>query len=257
MVTRFYGWKKGPDKPKPFKYAAPHRMLALPPKIDLESQCPAVYDQAKLGSCTAQAAAALAQFIMKKHGLPDWFPSRLALYWWNRLQEGTVNEDSGASLHSAANSLVRFGVPHESLWQYDVENFKTKPVKPVWSDGYWHSIRQALAVEQDLNSIKNCLAEGYPIIFGFAVFESFETEADYGVAKTGIMQLPTVVEKVLGGHAVMIVGYDDTIRMVKVRNSWGPNWGQKGYFWMPYSYLLNPYLCDDFWTVRGYIRFRM
>jgi len=254
MTIRFYGWKKGPALPTPFRYKAPHRLLALPEKIDLEPQCPAIYDQADLGSCTAQAAAALAQFIMKKAGLPDWFPSRLALYWWNRLQEGNLEKDSGASLHSATNSLVRFGVPHESLWQYDVQNFKTKPIKPVWSDGYWHSIRQGLAVEQDLHSIKSCLAEGYPIIFGFAVFESFEAPS---VVETGIMPLPTVVEKLKGGHAVMAVGYDDTTRMVKVRNSWGAKWGQNGYFWMPYSYITHPGLCADFWTARGYIRFRV
>lgn len=260
MVTRYYGWKKGPERPKPFRYTIPLKfrfpfhLVSLPAKVDLESQCPAVYDQADLGSCTANAAAALAQFIMKKLSLPDWFPSRLALYWWNRLQEGTVNEDSGASLHDAMNTLVRFGVPHESLWQYNTQNFKTKPIKAVWSDGYWHSIRQGLAVDQDLATIKARLAEGYPVIFGFTVYDSFESQA---VAETGIMPMPKQGEQILGGHAVMAVGYDDTTRMIKVRNSWGPNWGKKGYFFMPYDFIKNPNYCDDFWTAHGYIRFKM
>lgn len=254
MTTRFYGWKKGPVRPKPFKYVPRHHLFALPTNTDLESQCPTVYDQADLGSCTANAASGLAQFIMKKAGYPDWFPSRLALYWWNRLQEGTVNSDSGASLHDAMNTLVRFGVPHESLWQYDTTKFKVKPAKAVWSDAYWHSIQQGLAVDQNIDHIKARLAEGFPIIFGFTVYESFESDA---VAASGIMPMPQANEQIMGGHAVMAVGYDDTTRMIKVRNSWGPTWGKKGYFFMPYDFITNPNYCDDFWTAHGYVRFKM
>lgn len=250
---RFYGWKKGPERPKPFKFVRPHNLLGIPSQVDLESGCPEVYNQEDLGSCTAQAAGALAQFLMKKLDLPDWIPSRLALYWWNRLQIDTINEDSGASLQDAMNTLVKFGVPNESLWPYDVSKFKIKPDKPVWSDGYWHSVKTGLAVEQNLDDIKACLAAGYPIIFGFAVFESFETKE---VATTGIMPMPKDGEKLLGGHAVMAVGYDDTTKMVKVRNSWGKNWGKNGYFYMPYEFITDPRLCDDFWTAHEYIRFK-
>ena len=252
--TRFYGWKKGPARPKPFKYEKPH-MMVLPSSVDLEPQCPPVYNQLDLGSCTAHAAAGLAEFIMKKDGLntAGWTPARLALYWWNRLQEGTVNEDSGASLHDAMNTLVKFGVPHESLWPYDTANFKTKPVKAVWSDGYQHSVKVGLAVNQDINDIKTRLAQGYPIIFGFVVYESFESQE---VATTGIMPMPKPGEEVLGGHAVMAVGYDDKTQMVKVRNSWGSGWGKNGYFFMPYAFITDPQQADDFWTADTYVRFK-
>lgn len=247
---RRFGWIPSSKKPTNF-YEPPH-MARMPNSVDLESQCPAVYDQGNLGSCTANAAAALAQFLMKKDGVADWNPSRLALYYWNRLQEGTVNEDSGASLHDAMSSMVKYGVPHESLWPYNVSKFTVKPSKPVWSDAYWHAIKRGLSVTQNLKAIKTCLASGYPIIFGFAVFDSF----DETVAKTGIMRMPKENEDISGGHAVMAVGYDDTTKMVKVRNSWGSAWGKNGYFFMPYEFITNPNYCDDFWTAHEWIRFK-
>jgi C1A family cysteine protease len=252
---RFYGWKKGPDSPHLFKYVAPHMAAALPSHVDLTPQCPPVYDQGELGSCTAHAAGALGEFIMMKAGHAGYVPSRLALYYWNRLQEGTVNSDSGASLQDAMNTLVKYGVPHEKFWPYvdQGKQFMVKPTKNVWTDGYWHSIKVGLSVTQDLNQIKTRLAQGYPIIFGFVVYESFESEQ---VAKTGIMSMPQNGEQEVGGHAVMAVGYDDKTKMIKVRNSWGSNWGQSGYFQMPYGYINDPNLASDFWTADTYIRFK-
>lgn len=246
-----YGWVPSSKTPTNF-YEVPH-MIALPRSIDLQDQCPEVYNQGDLGSCTANAAAGLAQFLMKKEKLGNWMPSRLALYYWNRLQEGTVGEDSGASLHDAMNSMVKYGVPHESLWPYNVSKFTVKPTKNVWSDAYWHMIKHGLSVKQNLNAIKTCLASGYPIIFGFAIFESFESN-DF--ATTGIMPMPKEGEEILGGHAVMAVGYDDDTRMIKVRNSWGTSWGKGGYFFMPYDFITSSNYCDDFWTARSWTRFK-
>jgi C1A family cysteine protease len=102
-------------------------------------------------------------------------------------------------------------------------------------------------VVQTPSQLKGCLASGYPIVFGFTVYESFESDA---VAKTGQVPLPKPSEKVLGGHAVLAVGYDETQQRFIVRNSWGKNWGLQGYFTMPYSYLTDNNLADDFWTIR-------
>jgi len=93
-----------------------------------------------------------------------------------------------------------------------------------------------------------CLAEGYPFVFGFTVYESFESPA---VAKTGVLDMPKPQEKTLGGHAVMAVGYDDKAKRFLVRNSWGSDWGLKGYFTIPYDYLDSRNLADDFWTIRA------
>lgn len=95
--------------------------------------------------------------------------------------------------------------------------------------------------------MKGCLADGYPFVFGFTVYESFESPE---VARTGVLQMPAPKEGVVGGHAVVAVGYDDQNERFMIRNSWGKNWGQKGYFTMPYSYLLSDNLSDDFWTIR-------
>jgi C1A family cysteine protease len=95
--------------------------------------------------------------------------------------------------------------------------------------------------------MKACLASGYPFIFGFTVYDSFESDA---VAKTGIVPMPSKTELVLGGHAVMAVGYDDSKKWFIVRNSWGEDWGDKGYFYIPYDYLTNKNLASDFWTIK-------
>ena len=91
------------------------------------------------------------------------------------------------------------------------------------------------------------MAGGYPFEFGFTVYESFESQE---VAQTGVVPMPQQTEKVLGGHAVMAVGYDDAQQRIIVRNSWGTSWGQQGYFTMPYAYLTNHQLSSDFWTIQ-------
>lgn len=95
--------------------------------------------------------------------------------------------------------------------------------------------------------MRNCLFSGYPFCFGFSVYESFESET---VAKSGVVNMPTLDEQMLGGHAVCAVGYSDLLQRFTVRNSWGTDWGMKGYFSIPYSYLTNRDLSDDFWTIR-------
>jgi C1A family cysteine protease len=100
----------------------------------------------------------------------------------------------------------------------------------------------------NLNQLKGCLALGYPFVFGFSVYESFESAT---VARTGKVPMPKPREALLGGHAVLTVGYDDVEERFLMRNSWGASWGMAGYFTMPFDYLVDPNLCDDFWTVKS------
>jgi len=241
-----YGWKRSLPDFRDFYYSAPHSLTALPPVVDLRPGCPAVYDQGDLGSCTANAIGGLGEFLMKKQGKPAFTPSRLFIYYNERVLEGTVNEDAGAEIRDGFKVINQLGCPHEALWWYDISKFKTRPNKKVYADGLLHQVLRYSRVDNtNLNAMQSCLAGGFPIVGGFTVFQSFESAT---VARTGIVPMPKRSEQVLGGHAIMVVGYDDTKQMFITRNSWGPNWGQKGYFMMPYLYFTNAQLSDDWWT---------
>jgi len=243
-----YGWL--PDLPdhRDIMFATAVAPTQLPDKVDLRPKCPDVYNQGNLGSCTANAIAGAIQFEREKQGLtPDFVPSRLFIYYNEREMEHTADSDSGAHIRDGIKSVAALGACPETEWQYDIQKFTVKPPQACYEDALKDKAVKYLRVTHTLNQFKGCLAEGYPFVFGFTVYESFETPE---VAKTGIVNIPSPTEKVLGGHAVVAVGYDDTQNRFLVRNSWGPDWGMKGYFTMPYSYLTDPNLTDDLWTIR-------
>lgn len=248
--TRHYGWR--PDLPdiRDHLYAAPlHALGPLPARVDLRPQCPKeVYNQGELGSCTANAIAAAVQFGRMKQKLsPDFIPSRLFIYYNERVIEGTVNEDSGAYIRDGIKSVNKQGVCPEPEWPYDISKFTHKPPAKCYRDALQTRATSYSRLVRSMTQMKGCLASGYPFVFGFTVYESFESEA---VARTGEVPMPGMNEKVLGGHAVLAVGYDDSMGRFIVRNSWGPGWGMDGYFTMPYAYLTEENLSDDFWTIR-------
>lgn len=161
--------------------------------------------------------------------------------------EGTVDEDAGAMIRDGIKSVAKQGAPHERLWPYDLKKFRTKPSAPAYADARKHPAVLYERVAWDLQQLRGCLAAGYPFVFGFSVYTSFESAA---VSKSGHMPMPKPKEKVLGGHAVLAVGYDHPKRRFIVRNSWGKTWGMSGHFTMPYAYLLDENLSDDFWTIK-------
>lgn len=245
---RSYGWKPGLPDHRDIKYSEQLKLLAITNKvknIDLENQLPPCFDQLDLGSCTANAGAGFAQFLMNKLNKQVYLPSRLAIYYWERLLSNNINVDSGASVRDCMKVMNNIGVPHESLWTYNIKKFKVKPNIKVVEDANNHKIGLYLKLSQKLDELKECLINRFPFIFGFTAYDNFEG-AD--VAKTGLLSLPNHSEALLGGHCVLAVGFDDKNRLFKIRNSWGINWGQKGYFWMPYDYILSPDLASDFWT---------
>jgi C1A family cysteine protease len=244
-----YGWI--PDLPdqRDFVFAAaPAMVAALPPRTDLRPGCPPVYDQGSLGSCTAQAIAAAVQFDQVKQAQPETYtPSRLFIYYNERVIEGTVDEDSGAMMRDGIKSVAKQGAPHETLWPYAVRKFRTKPPPAVYRDGEAHQALLYQRVPRAIEQMRGCLAAGFPLVFGFSVYESFESRA---VARSGAVPMPTTREAMIGGHAMVAVGYDQGTGRFLARNSWGSTWGLAGYCTMPYQYLLDDNLSDDFWTIR-------
>ncbi|SDJ08365.1 xylellain. Cysteine peptidase. MEROPS family C01A [Frankineae bacterium MT45] len=254
------GWVRDLPDARDHIFTAPRiSTIVLPASVDLRPQCPPVYDQEQIGSCTANAIGGAFEFELLKQQLPDFMPSRLFIYYNERAMEHNIGSDSGAQIRDGIKSVHKLGVCSEPDWPYD-----GTPANP---DGTWPagdpagkkppascytsalqnratSYQRVVATEQQL---RGCLAAGYPFVFGFTVYESFESAE---VAKTGIVPMPAPNENVIGGHAVMAVGYDDSVQRFIVRNSWGTGWGDGGYFHMPYAYLTDNGLASDFWTIR-------
>jgi C1A family cysteine protease len=244
-----YGWI--PDLPdqRDHLFAAPPPILsALPSQVDLRKGCPPVYDQGQLGSCTANAIGGAIEFDQMKEKLPDVYtPSRLFIYYNERALEGTVNSDGGAQIRDGIKTVASNGACHETLWPYNTAEYANRPPSQAYEDGAKHTTVSYQRVNRDLAQMKGCLAAGSPFVFGFTVYESFESQK---VASTGHCPLPGPGEQTVGGHAVLAVGYDDANQWFLVRNSWGANWGMSGYFTLPYTYLTMRSLSSDFWTIR-------
>ena len=245
-----YGWVRDLPDARDFTYGAPLFRFpqGLPPSVDLRSEFPPVYDQGQLGSCTANSIAGAIACDQRKQGVKEFTPSRLFIYYNERAMEGTVRQDAGAQIRDGVKSVATLGAPPETDWPYDIGKFAQKPPKQAYTDAKSDLVTTYARVTQDLTQMRGCLAEGYPFVFGFTVYESFESQA---VAKTGEMPMPKTGEKVVGGHAVVAAGYRDDQRVFIVRNSWGSAWGLNGYFLMPYEYLISPHLANDFWTIRA------
>ncbi|HEV1996364.1 MAG TPA: C1 family peptidase, partial [Candidatus Acidoferrum sp.] len=204
--------------------------------------------QGQLGSCTGNAIGGAFQFEQMKQNIANWIPSRLFIYYNERVIEGSVNSDNGAQIRDGVKSVATTGVCPETDWPYDITKFADKPPDPpCYADAAKNTATSYRRVPQILNQMKGCLASGYPFVLGFSVYESFESPQ---VAQTGHAPMPHTGEKQIGGHAVLAVGYEDAHHWFIVRNSWGPGWGMAGYFTIPYSYLTDSNLADDFWTIR-------
>nr|MBU1327687.1 C1 family peptidase [Candidatus Omnitrophota bacterium] len=241
---RSYGWV--PDRPdqRDYLYKAIRPVVRLPKKVDLREFCSIVENQETLGSCTANALAGNLEYL--DHRIDDVYEdvSRLFIYYNERVLEDTVDYDSGASLRDGIKTLRKQGACWEKTWPYLIERFTRKPSKKCYAEAKKRRIESYHRINS-LPEMLTCLAEGYPFVFGFTVYESFQSQR---VARTGVANIPKKKEKVLGGHAVLAVGYNQKQKRFIVRNSWGTKWGKDGYFTMPYEYLET--LSADFWTIR-------
>lgn len=252
------------DRPDPRdRPFAPHPAVkrSLPSSVDLRGQCPPVYDQGRINSCTANVLAAAVDYSRRKHRQGEEFePSRLFIYYVERLLQGQVPNDVGASMRDGIRAVAKHGVAPEPLWAYD-DTPASSPGGP-WPDGAKPAQRPpdaafAVAVQfevlsyrrlrNELTQMKACLAEGYPFSLGIDVYPSFMSGPKQQATVT---PLPGPDEQSVGGHAVLAVGYDDARQWLVCRNSWGPGQADGGYFYLPYAYLEAHERVGDAWSIR-------
>ena len=199
-----------------------------------------------VGRSTANALVGNLEFLEAKARKKVTDLSRLFIYYNERALEGTVKEDAGAMIAYGVKTLAKQGVCAGRLWRNKIAKFAVKPRAVCYQQALTHQVQSYHRIIT-LQDMLTCLAEGYPFVFGFTVYESFESKE---VAKTGQLDLPKHGERTLGGHAVMAVGYDDPSKRFVVRTYCGKARGLQGYFTMPYAYLEDRNLADDFWTLR-------
>ncbi len=256
--VRGYGWR--PELPDARDKMYARRLGDLPPACDLRPSMPPVYDQGQLGSCTGNAIAGAMEYERDRQGLSDFVPSRLFVYYNERALEGTVANDAGAVIRDGIKVVNTQGVCPETLWPYDIGMFAVKPPQRCYVAATKDKAVQYESI-RTLGDLKDAIASNLSVVFGFTVYESFESQA---VANTGVMPMPNLPgESVVGGHAVLAVGYSDAKAQVIVRNSWGATWGDHGYFYMPYQYLTgskvssdsstisHAHLASDFWAIQA------
>ena len=245
-MARQYNRVKDSRDPRDLKYNAA-RPITIPSVVDLSGKCSPVFDQGQVGSCTGNAWAGALEYEENIQNEVFISFSRLFIYYNERVLDNDTSQDAGAEIRDGIKTLVKWGACNEKVWPYVESQFAIKPSLEAYSEATHHKALQYASVDQTEDALTHALAAGHPIVFGITVYDSFESDE---VASTGLVPMPDVnTEQCQGGHAVLIVGYDAHKRLFKVRNSWGPDWGDHGYFYLPFEFVLSAELCEDFWVL--------
>ena len=173
-------------------------------------------------------------------------PSKLFIYYNERVDDGTVHADTGSDLRTAIRTISQQGVCAEADWSYNTANVFTKPPDKCYADAKKEVFQAYVSINKDRENMQQSLAQGYPFVFGFMVIKRFMSD---DVRNTGRVPVPTATDEIGGGHAVLCVDYSDIDQTYTILNSWGHEWGDHGYFYLPYEYMEGP-LCSDMWSIR-------
>lgn len=244
-MSRFYGLLPTVPDPRDYRFRAPQPYRGTFVDLSAGFKAPGLpYDQGQLGSCVSQGTAAIVDYARAKQGLGRISPSRLFIYWNGRKRGGyPLNQDTGLQIRDGLDVVANDGAPPETDWPYQVDRFTEQPPAQAYDDG-----RHDLAtVYGQVDDIDATVASGYPVVQGFTVFESFESDE---VARTGIVPMPEPGEAELGGHCTVIVSTPKIVDGVPSRlhlNSWGSGWGQGGFYWAPVAF--TDRYASDFWMV--------
>lgn len=259
------GWTPGlPNKLHNKRFSAVHTAkVQLPPKVDLSSKFPYVFDQGQSSSCTANSACYIYGALHGVTKVEDAF-SRLFYYWQEREYENAVNEDGGASISDGVLLLSKKGVCREKTWPFDLNKLYDKPSDEAYKEALGFKIRTKTYLDTP-DDYKQALAQGNPFTIGISVFSNIDSDR---VAKTGLLEMPGPADQIEGGHCVTGVGYDDDFyesemfkasgltkeqypysKVYIMLNSWGSSWGYKGFFAIPQQYIENNDLSSDGWVI--------
>lgn len=242
-IGRKYGWIPSlPSRAK--KFSTVNNFAAeLPSLVDLRTNPnrPAIYDQGQVGSCVGNGVSRVVEFIQPSLGTP----ARLFVYFNARIPENDTNQDGGAQIHDGIQGVVTYGVIPETEWPYDPAQVTTQPNPQCYIDAKKDVVTSYFSLSGDIE-IKQCLAQGFPVVFGTTVYESFESP---DVASNGKVSMPADSEQSVGGHCMVLMGYDDNNKWWITDNSWGTGWGDAGSCYIPYAYIAQ--FASDFWTVRA------
>lgn len=247
-------YKFGTADVRDFKYKAYTTDVdpaSLPESADIRAHWGSVLDQGDLGSCVANAVAGAIRATRSANNLSVYDPSRLFIYYFARVLDGTdPTEDAGTYIKSGFKAVNKHKVCSEKNWPYKIADFAVEPSQNAQKAAAQHRKFNYLSLDGTPEEIKHSLAAGYPVVFGTDVYRSFMTKA---VAQTGKVPVPNKTsEELMGGHAMAIVGYDNTAGHYVVANSWGAEWGDKGFCYVPFEYIHDTDMTGDFWTPRDF-----
>jgi C1A family cysteine protease len=218
-------------------------------KIDLREGFPPVMTQGAIGSCTAHGVTCCLRYIIIKHGsrAADRDLSRLQLYYDSRVIENSINDDAGAEIRDVIKCARTIGVARENLWPYNPGKYKLRPPENVYEDAHKFTAITYQRLTIQPTDLKVALLTKYPVVFGITLFESFESRE---VQRSGIVPMPNLeYEKPVGGHCMVLAGYGQIDGHFTVRNSWGPEWGDKGDCYLPAEYVGSALYGADYWRV--------
>jgi len=248
-VKRHLGTGRDRVSPLDWQYR-PHPSIVreLPAVVDLRRHCPPVYDQRHLNSCSANAIAAALRYDELKQGRQRVAPpSRLFIYYNERVLSGVVGTNSPVSLRDGYRTVTKVGACPEAMWPYLVRRFRAIPPARCFRSAQRRRAIAYYRIRRSVSQLRACLAEGFPFVLAIAVHASMMGR---DVRRTGIVPMPTHHDRIRGGHAILAVGYDHARRLLIFRNSWGRTWGDRGYGYLPYAFIGSSDLTWDFWTMR-------
>lgn len=245
-VTQYkLNWQPSPIDERDHAFAAAGPQLAkLPAEMDLTRLMPEHWDQGEYGLCYAFAGGAVMYraMMINPTSADDYLPAPMAMGWWCCELDGTdMASDPGSYLRTYFKAAAKKGLPHPTLFPYDSRNWAKKPDRATTADAAKHKLMRYMSVKNDETSIKHAIAHGYPVAFGMLIYPDFMK-----IGADGRVKMPRKGAKAIGGHAMAVTGYSDSMKCFRVRNSWGSGFGAKGDVFVPYGYFAK--YADDFWT---------